>query len=330
MKYDERSYFELKLYFNATHEEPKITEELTELVTETVSEGNLKEISEESLVSDKKTEGETNEKISSESFRNTITRVAFKWSKLSNVPNEIFTKFPQLEIFDGSHINLQNLNSLSFNKAENLLDVFLNNNNLKNINSYVFVHLKKLETLDLSFNNIQVVHLFAFNGLDSLQSLDLSQNKISNLDDSTFLPLKNLNSIWLDRNRLKVISSYLFTEVNDQLERISMNRNSISVISPKVFDRLKNLQFLHLNGNECISKSFVNHVIQENVSIKMELRSCFKNYRKNFLNEIEEINLELQLKELKNATVVCGAYLLIYNDLIENYESQIEEFEKRG
>lgn len=264
-----------------------------------------------------------------EALRDSIKRVSFKWSKLSNIPNEIFIKFTELEIFDASNTQLSYFNSLSFNKAENLIEIHLQNNNLKTINGFVFVHCKKLEILDISSNQIEKVQLDAFNGLESLQSLDLSGNKIEDLDDETFEPLKSLKSLWLDRNRLKVISTRLFSDANVNLEKLSANNNKISDVSPFVFDQLDKFRYLFLIGNDCVDKSFINHKISENVAIKMELITCFKNYRKTFPKDEESRNITLALSSIEAKNEICSVNLQVYEDSIKKNEEEIEGLLKK-
>lgn len=300
VKFNEKSQFKLKIEI----------QQPTTNNNETATEEDIKE-----LIQD---------------LTDSVTRVAFKWSKLANIPNEIFVTFTQLKIFDASETNLNYFNALSFNKAENLIEICLQNNNLKIINSFVFVHSKKLKTLDLSNNYIRKIEAFAFNGLESLETLDLSQNRIEDIDDDTFKPLTALTTLWLDRNRLKVISSHLFSEANRKLEKISINRNSVSDISPFVFDRLSKLRFLLLDHNQCVSKSFINHAIAENVAIKLELHSCFKSYRKTFPKDSESFNITQTVNQIQAENAVCEVYVATYQDSIEKREEEIQKLQKKG
>jgi hypothetical protein len=75
---------------------------------------------------------------------NLIQRLKFKSSKLSMIPNIIFVKFKQLKVFDSSNVDLRSINSLSFNQAEHLREIYLQNNRLKVINSYGELPLFKL------------------------------------------------------------------------------------------------------------------------------------------------------------------------------------------
>lgn len=267
----------------------------------------------------------TDEYFVENEIKSLVKQLKFKSSKLTMIPNVIFQEFQKMEFLYASDVDLNDINSLSFNKAENLLEAFLQNNRLKTIKSYVFVHTKKLEVLDLSANRIENIQAFAFIGLNNLKSLDLSNNKLSELDDSTFIPLVNLNAIWLNHNQLTLITSIIFTKVNQKLQKISMSHNNINEISPHLFDNLESLRFLLLNGNNCIDKSFINHVIPENASIKMELKKCHQKYRKVLPKDDEEFNIANVLKRVESATKICNDEFAILKDLQASIEDQMKQ-----
>jgi Leucine-rich repeat (LRR) protein len=120
-----------------------------------------------------------------------------------------------------------------------------------------------------------------------------------------------------------MIYSTLFTKEHRKLQRISLNCNKINEISPHVFDSLEKLEFLLLSGNKCINKSFNNHVIPENASIKMELRECHKNYRKLFPTDDESFNVTNILKRMKNATENCANEFAALTDFQRNVEIKL-------
>lgn len=234
-----------------------------------------------------------------------VTQINFKSSKVSSIPNTIFRKFSQLQVFDGSSVDLHNINSLSLNGAENLQMIFLYSNRLTTVNDYCFVHSKNLKILDLSSNKISQIQAFAFNSLNNLEELSLSNNQIKSIDDATFQPLTQLKWIWLDRNQISVVSSDLFSKTNENLFGIYLNNNDISIISPYVFDHLKQLRFLMLIGNKCINRDFKHFVIQENASIKMEMRECFLEYQKIHRPEDDKHNITVKLNALDIANRRC-------------------------
>lgn len=220
------------------------------------------------------------EYIDEERINDFVTQVKFKSSTMSTIPNEIFDKLPQVQVFDAIGVALQSVNALSFNKAGSLLMIFLNHNRLTIINDNVFVHSKNLETLDLSNNKISKITSLAFNSLTSLEELSLSNNHIASFDDGTFSSLTKIKWIWLDRNRITMIPSDFFTKANANLHGIHLDNNELNAISPFVFDNLSALRFLWLRGNNCVSMNFVNYVIPDNAGIKLELKECHQKYRK--------------------------------------------------
>lgn len=234
-----------------------------------------------------------------------VTQVKFKWSNFPSIPNQIFSKFKELIIFDGSGVDLKNLNSLSFNGAGNLEMIFLKNNQLTSLNAYCFVHSKNLTVLDLSKNKISKIQPLAFIALGKLETLILSNNNIKTVEDSTFQSLTSLKLIGLDNNRLSFVSSDLFVAMGESLEEINLNNNKIEMISPYAFNLLKQLKFMKLSGNRCVNKNFLNHNIQENTSIKFELRQCHKEYRKGDFSNDEKFSVQWNVDQLEKANKVC-------------------------
>lgn len=252
-----------------------------------------------------------------------VTQINFKSSKVSSIPNMIFRKFSQLQVFDGSRVELHNINSLSLNGAENLQMIFLYSNRLTTVNDYCFVHSKNLKILDLSTNKISQIQAFAFNSLNNLEELSLSNNQIKSIEDATFQPLTQLKWIWLDRNQISVVSSDLFSKTNENLFGVYLNNNDISRISPYVFDHLKQLRFLMLIGNKCINRDFKHFVVQENASIKMEMRECFLEYQKIHRPEDEKHNITVKLNALDIANRRCINETFLTLESLSSIQSEI-------
>lgn len=261
-----------------------------------------------------------------EEINNLVTQVRFLSSKVSTIPNIVFRTFKQLKVFDASHVELLNINSLSFNNAASLKMIFLQNNRITSVNDYVFVHTKNLTNLDLSNNQITRVQAFAFNSLENLVDLSLSNNKIATLDDKTFHPLISLKWIWLDHNRLSMIHSDLFLKVNQQLHGIFLNDNAIYMISPYVFDNPAKLRFLMLAGNNCINLNFKDHVIPDNAAIKLELRDCHKQYRKVFPQQEAKYNMTQSIALFGEAILNCVNETAQYNAQLEFIEVQVQNY----
>lgn len=209
------------------------------------------------------------------------------------------------------------MNALSFNKAESLNHIFLQNNNLKMINDHVFIHCKSLKILDVSNNEIASIQKFAFKNLVHLEELNLSQNKLK-LIDELFVSLVAVKWIWLNNNQIEHISASVFTAANVNLQGIYLNRNSISAISPHAFEAVENLKFLFMHVNNCINVDFKNHIIHDNISIKYEMLKCQKEYERIFPEENSSMQNNLAFEISKKNLENCMSFL---DDKLEEWNS---------
>jgi len=219
---------------------------------------------------------------------------------------------------------LKELNSLSFNKADYLQYIFLQNNHLTVIRDHVFVHCKYLKSLDLSRNRIKTINKNAFNSLANLEQLNLSGNKIRKIEHDVFQPLINMEYIWLSHNQLQEISSNLFTEQNQKLISIYLNNNKLTSISPYAFEKLDNLRFLFLKSNKCVNADFTNYRISSNVGIKYEMKNCIKTFRKAHPDDEIRYNITAKINEIHERLDLCkssvGKFLDEGNSMLESIQ----------
>jgi Leucine-rich repeat (LRR) protein len=266
--------------------------------------------------------------IEDETSSDIVKELKFKSSKLTAIPMKVFEVFSQLEVLNAAGTELRNLLPRTFEKAENMLAIFLQNNRITKIGNEVFGDVRGLRVLDLSNNQIVKIHAKTFAELESLGDLNLSNNRISELDDETFANLRSLKSIGLESNKLTMIASNLFTKVHKSLATISMNFNQIVEVSPNVFDSLESLRFLFLSGNKCVDRSFKNHVIPNNVSIKMELSECFKKFRKVFPMSDGRFNITKALNQVQKSQEICDYEFYIFKKALEDMERQLEKLQE--
>jgi hypothetical protein len=260
-----------------------------------------------------------------ETCNDVVKELKFKSSKLTTIPVKVFEVFSQLEVFNAADTELKILLPRTFEKAENLQAIYLQNNRISKIENEIFNYVRTLKILDLSNNQIVKIHAKDLAKLESLEDLNLSNNRLSELDDDIFANLRSLKSIGLESNELTMIASNLFTKVHINLATISMNFNQIDEISPNVFDTLENLRFLFLSGNKCVDRSFTNHVIPDNVSIKMELAECFKKFRKIFLMSDGKFNITKDLVQVGKSQEVCDYEFGSLKKALEEMERQLEK-----
>lgn len=259
-------------------------------------------------------------------FENSVIQVSFINSWLHNVPNSLFSTFKNLQAFNGSHMALKELNSLSFNKADYLQYIFLQNNHLTDIRDHVFVHCKYLKCLDLSKNRIKTISKNAFNSLEYLEQLNLSGNKLKKIEHDIFEPLISIEYIWLNHNQLQEISSNYFTEQNQKLISIYLNNNKLTAISPYAFDKLDNLRFLFLKGNKCVNADFKNYQISSNVAIKYEMKNCIKTFRKAHPEEEKRFDLTAMINEIEERMELCKTSIDKFLEVDKTMLDAIQKF----
>lgn len=94
----------------------------------------------------------------------------------------------------------------------------------------------------------------AFPYLRELNASDICIDKITREDFADFFHLKILN---LNSNYIVSLPGDMFTNCQG-LTSLHFRNNFIKFIDPKLFEPLFNLDFLDLNGNTCISNTWVN------------------------------------------------------------------------
>lgn len=241
-----------------------------------------------------------------ELIRKDILSVRFVSSTLWKVPNDLFMQMPYLKILDISNVGIKQLDQLSFNKGQNLLEIHMHGNELTSLEDAYFVHTKDLKVLDISSNRISNIKEVAFRSLASLESLSLSNNKLSTLDDNIFSSLGSLKWLWLDRNKLTMISSYLFSQSQENLVGAYFNGNQISAVSPFAFVNSPRLSYLMMKGNVCIDQDFKGNKIA-GIAVKYEMRECIKEFNRIFPDEHPfAFNLTLTIERLKMKAEACN------------------------
>ena len=258
-------------------------------------------------------------------FENSVVQVSFINSWLHNVPNTIFSTFKNLQAFNGSHMALKELTSLSFNKADYLQYIFLQSNHLTVIRDHVFVHCKNLKSLDLSKNRIKSISKNAFNSLEYLEQLNLSGNRIRKIEHNIFEPLISMEYIWLNYNQLQEMPSNFFTEQNQKLISIYLNYNKLTAISPYAFEKLNNLRFLFLKGNKCVNADFMNYQISSNLGVKYELKHCIKAFRKAHPDEENRFNITAKINEIQDRMELCKTSI---DKFLDEEKSMLDSIQK--
>nr|XP_034311900.1 relaxin receptor 2 [Crassostrea gigas] len=183
-----------------------------------------------------------------------------------------------LAILDLTGNKIQRVQPESLYFLESLIKLDLRDNNISNTNNYFSESMKMITFLDLSYNSIQKISSDMFQGLNKLIELNMEHNVIEQLDPFTFYPLQSLHKLNLAFNNIRTIhrlamamgslrelnltgnkmvhlSASLFTALK-QLQILDLSENGMKSLERNAFERLGELQYLHIHGNELVvSKS---------------------------------------------------------------------------
>lgn len=177
------------------------------------------------------------------------------------LPSNLIQSYEILEIIDASNMELTDIRANTFNKADNLVKLYLQNNQLKAIEKFSFVGAKNLTELNLSNNSINFVSSKCFWDLTKLEKLELQNNEI------------------------EILVKLLFVK-NENLEYLDLSGNKIRKISVEVFPISTSLTIVNFKGNECIDEIIEDSDIANMTSLFDSLNCTLKQV----LLEIDPVN----------------------------------------
>ncbi|XP_022916008.2 chondroadherin-like [Onthophagus taurus] len=173
--------------------------------------------------------------------RNKIRRIEKNsFSELENLVHLDLSDNLIIDIYPGAFNNLNKLRLLElennklkilqdgFQFPSNIEELYLGNNVLNKLqNKFKINNLLKLY---LSNNDISVIPKNYFSSVINLKEIYLNDNKIIELESNAFNDLKNLEILNLNNNTLKAIPFDLFSELL-RLKYLDLSKNSLKIIS---------------------------------------------------------------------------------------------------
>lgn len=173
---------------------------------------------------------------------------------LERLNKTTFKNAIQLQIFNASHNNIEEIPSLLFIHAENLMKVDFSHNKIKRFDNFALSGVKQLNSLNLSFNYIEKINGDYFDSAMKLTYLNLSNNAIDEIAPNTFLVLENLNSLDLSFNNIKKLNKSAFDGLV-RLQSLTLQRlsNETTEIESTAFMGLNTLLSLNLSQNRIAS-----------------------------------------------------------------------------
>lgn len=196
-------------------------------------------------------------------------------SNITQLPEQIFRKFPNLEYLSVNGVGLKTFSKLS--NTSDLKVILANNNQLTSLTSNIFSISTDLETLSFRKNQLNAIDVNTFHNLGNLRELYLSDNTLSVLHMNTFAPLISLEILALSGNQLQSIDLELF-HANLQLREILLYDNKLTAFHPQTFSNLENLFNLELHGNLCVDKDIRIDDGDFQELVKKNLKVCFEGY----------------------------------------------------
>lgn len=201
-----------------------------------------------------------------------VLQVDFYSSRMNYLPNQMFSRFPNLRHLRMNAAYMQTIRNDSFDGASSLIEFTAVFNAISSLPANVFRGAANLEEITLVFNNIVFIDETAFNGLSRLSWLNLDQNQIESLAPQTLTSLVNLQFLSLSNNIIHRLPANLFTtlsslsnmlllnnEIEDvhlnafngltNLDSIDLSRNNLTRIDARLFNPTRILRVLHLNQN---------------------------------------------------------------------------------
>ena len=171
-----------------------------------------------------------------------LTQLYLDYNDLAELPQEIGTSLPNLEILSAIGNNLTSLTN-SFGRMVKLKEVYLNENELIKLSDSMCC-LKCLEKLQLTGNQLELLPE-QFGELESLKSLIADENLLQKLP-KTFGLLENLEELELGCNNLSSILEGF--GMLKSLKVLNLSNNKLTVL-PESFGNLPNLRALDLSAN---------------------------------------------------------------------------------
>ncbi|XP_069758403.1 keratocan [Narcine bancroftii] len=216
-------------------------------------------------------------------------------------------------------ITSTNIGKDLFKKMENLLYLYLEDNNLEEVPSPL---PSSLEQLRLARNRISSIPEGTFSNLEKLTMLDLQGNRLKDsvIQPNTFRGLKMLLQLNLAQNDLKAMPE----QVPASTLQLYLDNNSIKEIPIDYFSSLSKLSFVRLNNNE-ISNIGVPETVF-NVSSIIDLQLSY-----NQLTAVPLIHFSLQhlhldhnqIKKINGAQICPVPVNTIYQRPIGEHQPQL-------
>ena len=168
--------------------------------------------------------------------------------RLTELPEDIFDGYTNLEILKLSNHSLTALPEDVFDGLNKLRELDLRDNELTDLPEDVFDGLTSLEELDLDQNDLTELHQDLFDGLTSLEKLDLGSSNLAELHEDLFDGLVSMYSLTITYTELTELPENIFDDLH-LLNSLDLHGNQLAALPEDIFDGLYRLSSLNLGSN---------------------------------------------------------------------------------
>jgi Leucine-rich repeat (LRR) protein len=201
-----------------------------------------------------------------------VTKVFFTSSSIYYIPSELFTVFQNIDYLELKTQHVKEIRSGTFNDAKSLRSLQLHSNKITKLMAYN-LRADNLKELYIQNNQIEKIDENAFMGSTALEIVHLCGNKLKGIPEKLFKNLFKLKNLSFNYNQIEFLPPNLFSN-NYYLETLHLRVNRFKTISHKMFSHLINIRNLYLNGNICIDKIYTTDAFAVMGTIENNLVNC--------------------------------------------------------
>lgn len=246
--------------------------------------------------------------LSRDSFKggNKLKKLAILRNKIKNIPANMISETPELDVLYLSNNEIDNIESEAFTSS-NLRRLELDNNKLVTLRSGIFSGSLGLQFINFNHNSIENIEEGVFN-VPKLKGLNLSENRLRTVPLNLLANVPNL--VWLNFASNQLIGILNVLEKAPALKSLILDDNpnltDINLISMR---RLPQLDWLNITNINLTSPSVIPDSLESSELTNLHLSR----------NKFSDSGLLRQLNGLKK---------LRHLNLEENEFTKLDEFDR--
>ncbi|XP_058268796.1 relaxin receptor 2a isoform X2 [Hemibagrus wyckioides] len=193
-----------------------------------------------------------------------VTWLSLKSNDLRELPDDVFSKYTDLQRLFLSQNYIAALNPDVFRDLHKLQWLVLDHNPLRSISHDIFIGLKSLIFLSMvNTSLVQLSELSLCNYMPLLSWLDFAENHIEVLNCSTLMTCSELTVLSLRDNKIRTLPENTFQSLG-ALAELDLSCNRIADLPNNIFKNLKSLLKLNISHNPLlhIHAGHFDHLIQ--------------------------------------------------------------------